>query len=505
MELRPVEASYYGLHEFDGRLPEGSLAAAQEELALIARLEAELAGAEAGLETEVARYYAALARFQAEEMRLWSRMPDAGDVIGTGLFLLFARDSSPLEERLQSIASRLEAVPGYLRASHERLTEPVELWVRIGAETAGGLPALYSSVMAAAPEGSLKRRLELAAAAASEATESYTRWLLEDALPRARPDWALGEARFERLLALRRLPDSPQAIRALGERYLAQFKEERVRLLAEHWPGRTLEDVNQLVRSQHAESFEAALEEYRQVIAAARTFVAEGGLATIPSNEELHVEPTPGFLRPVIPFAAYEPPARFDEHQLGIYIVTPQDDGLGEHNHAAILNTSVHEAYPGHHLQFSSANQHPSLARLLAGEYATELIEGWAHYCEQLMYEQGFAAGPELRFVQLNDLIWRACRIVLDVDLSCGRRGVQEGADTLVREAAMDPAAALAEVRRYTYTPGYQLSYLYGRHLLGELRERRRQAEGTAFQLRAFHDRLLYAGSLPAAFWQELF
>jgi uncharacterized protein (DUF885 family) len=438
-------------------------------------------------------------------MRLWSRMPDAGDVIGTGLFLLFARDSAPLEERLQSIASRLEAVPGYLRASHERLTEPVELWVRIGAETAGGLPALYSSVMAAAPEGSLKRRLELAAAAASEATESYTRWLLEDALPRARPDWALGEARFERLLALRRLPDSPQAIRALGERYLAQFKEERVRLLAEHWPGRTLEDVNQLVRSQHAESFEAALEEYRQVIAAARTFVAEGGLATIPSNEELHVEPTPGFLRPVIPFAAYEPPARFDEHQLGIYIVTPQDDGLGEHNHAAILNTSVHEAYPGHHLQFSSANQHPSLARLLAGEYATELIEGWAHYCEQLMYEQGFAAGPELRFVQLNDLIWRACRIVLDVDLSCGRRGVQEGVDTLVREAAMDPAAALAEVRRYTYTPGYQLSYLYGRHLLGELRERRRQAEGTAFQLRAFHDRLLYAGSLPAAFWQELF
>jgi uncharacterized protein (DUF885 family) len=505
MELRPVEASYYGLHELDGRLPEGSLAAAQEELALIAGLDAELAGAEAGLETDVARYYAALARFQAEEMRLWSRMPDAADVIGTGLFLLFARDSAPLEERLQSIASRLEAVPAYLLASHERLTDPVELWVRIGTESAGGLPALYSSVLAAAPEGGLKRRLELAAAAASEATESYTRWLIEDALPRARPDWALGEARFERLLALRRLPDSAQAIRALGERYLARFKEERAKLLAEHWPGRTLEDVNQLVRSQHAETFEAALEEYRKVIAAARTFVAEGGLATIPPNEELRVEPTPGFLRPVIPFAAYEPPARFDDHQLGIYIVTPQDDGLGEHNHAAILNTSVHEAYPGHHLQFSSANQHPSLGRLLAGEYATELIEGWAHYCEQLMYEQGFAAGPELRFVQLNDLIWRACRIVLDVDLSCGRLGVQEGVDTLVREAAMDPAAALAEVRRYTFTPGYQLSYLYGRHLLAELRERRRQAEGPAFQLRAFHDRLLYAGSLPAAFWQELF
>ena len=121
------------------------------------------------------------------------------------------------------------------------------------------------------------------------------------------------------------------------------------------------------------------------------------------------------------------------------------------------------------------------------------------------MYEQGFAAGPELRFVQLNDLIWRACRIVLDVDMSSGRLDVPEAVDTLVREAAMDRAAALAEVRRYTYTPGYQLSYLYGRHLLVELRERRRQAEGPDFQLRAFHDRMLYAGSLPAALWNQLF
>src|SRR5438132_12812566 len=117
MELRPVEASYYGLHELDGRLPEGSLAAAQEELALIAGLDAELAGAEAGLETDVARYYAGLARFQAEEMRLWSRLPDAGDVIGTGLFLLFARYSAPLDERLQSNAFRLDACPGFLQAS----------------------------------------------------------------------------------------------------------------------------------------------------------------------------------------------------------------------------------------------------------------------------------------------------------------------------------------------------------------------------------------------------
>jgi uncharacterized protein (DUF885 family) len=263
--------------------------------------------------------------------------------------------------------------------------------------------------------------------------------------------------------------------------------------------------VNGLVRSQHAASFEAALAEYKDVIASARQFVLDAQLASIPGAEELRVEPTPGFLRPVIPFAAYEPPARFETHQLGIYLVTPQENDLSEHNHAAIVNTSAHEAYPGHHLQFASANQHPSLARLLSAEYATELVEGWAHYCEHLMYEQGFAAGPEVRFVQLNDLIWRACRIVLDVDLSRGRIGPEEAVAMLVDEVAMDPGAAASEVRRYTYTPGYQLSYLYGRHLLGKLREGRQRAEGKDFELRAFHDRLLYGGALPAAFWPALF
>jgi hypothetical protein len=505
MELRPVEASYHGLHELDGRLPDGSLEAMQEELALVRGLETELAEADGGLDAELGRYYAALSRFLGEEMRLWARMPDSPDVIGSGIFLLFAREFAPLEERLESIASRLESVPGYLEASRGRLTDPVELWVRIAAESAEALPGLYGSVVEAAPDGPLRRRLETAAARAGEATAEYGRWLLDEALARARPQWALGEAGFERLIALRRLPDGADRIRDLGERYLAGFKEERAALVAENWPGSSAEEVNRLVRSQHPGSFAAALDEYRKVIGDARGFVAVRGLATIPEDEELRVEPTPGFLRPVIPFAAYEPPARFDAHQLGIYIVTPQEDGLGEHNHAAILNTSVHEAYPGHHLQFASANQNPSLARLLTVDFATELIEGWAHYCEQLMYEEGFAVGPEVRFVQLNDLIWRACRILLDVDLSRGRLGIEEAVSTLVREAAMDPAAALAEVRRYTYTPGYQLSYLYGRHLIGELRESRREAEGSAFRLRDFHDRLLYAGSLPAAFWPDLF
>src|SRR5256885_9494875 len=131
MELRPVEATYHGLDEHDGRLPDGSAASALELQALVRRFDSELAVAKDGLDLDLARYYAALTRFQLEELRLWARMPEAPDQVGTAVFLLFARDHAPLEDRLTAIAARLEAVPAYLAASREQLTEPVRTWTEI--------------------------------------------------------------------------------------------------------------------------------------------------------------------------------------------------------------------------------------------------------------------------------------------------------------------------------------------------------------------------------------
>jgi hypothetical protein len=124
MELRPVDASYYGLHEFDGRLPEGGLSAAREELALVGVLERELAHEGDGLDAELGRYYAGLARFQAEELRLWARMPDAPDVIGSGIFLLVARDFAPLGERLESITGRRRSTRVTSAKATRKVTDP---------------------------------------------------------------------------------------------------------------------------------------------------------------------------------------------------------------------------------------------------------------------------------------------------------------------------------------------------------------------------------------------
>jgi hypothetical protein len=259
MELSPVEATYHGLHRYDHLLPEGGLQEARARERLLEGLATELrAAGEGDLEADIARFYADMALFAHRELRLWERMADAPDTIGTAIFLLFSREFAPLEDRLESIAARMESVPAFLAASRERLRDPVRLWCAIAAETARQLPGLFGTVAAAAPEGTLRRRLETAGGNAGTACEEFARWLETEVAGGASGGWAIGEERFTSLLRLRRLPDPPAAILALGRRYLAEAKEERTAVISRSWPGRSLEEVDQDIRSRHPAGFEAA-------------------------------------------------------------------------------------------------------------------------------------------------------------------------------------------------------------------------------------------------------
>jgi uncharacterized protein (DUF885 family) len=175
---------------------------------------------------------------------------------------------------------------------------------------------------------------------------------------------------------------------------------------------------------------------------------------------------------------------------------------MREHNRSSISNTSIHEAYPGHHLQLSVSSRHPSLSRLMAD--APEFTEGWGMYSEQLMREEGFDDGLEFRIGMYTDAIWRAARIVLDIRMHRGELSVDAATAFLVEHTSFEEPNARAEVNRYTYTPTYQLSYLLGKVLLLQLREGERQRLGAAFSLRAFHDTLLRNGSIPISFHRRL-
>ena len=513
----PIAATYFGIHGYDDRLGDGGretiladIAADREHLAAIEALDDAALSSSVRFERDLEVHNVRRSIFEADELRIWERRSLALDTIGDGLFLLFARDHAPLAERLDAITSRLEGVPTHLEEARHRSSVPqVRLWQRIEIESAGQLPAFFDELVAAGrgvlgqPE---QRRLERAASTAAVSVDLFTTWL-EGTIADGIDASGVGRELHDRMVELRAFDGlDADAILDLGEQKLAEEIEARRAAAREIDPDADVNDVVARVKSDHAASFDAALEQYRDAMRRARTYLIEKDLASVPSDERIDVIETPEYLRNVIPFAAYFSPAAFDRDSKGIYIVTPSVHGdpnaMREHNRASISNTSIHEAYPGHHLQLDAARRHPSLTRLLAD--APEFVEGWGMYSELMMREHGFDDGPEYRVMLHTDAIWRACRIILDVRLHRGEIGVDEAVDFMVEQTRFERDNARSEVEWYTYRPTYPLSYLVGRTLLLELRASEERRLGAEFSIRAFHDTLLRNGSLPISFHRRL-
>lgn len=513
----PVLGTYVGIHTEDHRLGDasrdavlGELAAEKAHVAAVEALDPAGLSATARFERDLELHNVRRAIFDTEVVRTWERRSTALDRLGDALFLLFARDFAPLPERLMSIAGRLEAVPDYLEASKTRATVPqVRLWQQLELQASRTLPMLFGEFRTAAEQAlaeTERRRLERAADEAASAIEAYGEWLT-GTLADATDAWPLGAERYAALVDLRAFDGlTADDILEIGWEQLREQRRLRREAAHEIDPDADEPAVIDRLKSDHPATFEAALEAYRDAMLRSRAYIIEHGIATVPDDERLEVIPTPEYLRNVIPFAAYFEPPKFDTDPTGIYLVTPSvgDDpnAMREHSYSSISNTSIHEAYPGHHLQLATAGRHPSLTRLLTD--APEFVEGWGMYSEQLMREEGFDAAPNFRLNMHTDAIWRACRIILDVRMHRGELSVDEAVDFLVEHTAFEEANARAEVRRYTYTPTYQLSYLLGKVLILGLREEERRRLGDAFSLRAFHDTLLRNGSLPISFHRRL-
>jgi uncharacterized protein (DUF885 family) len=514
--MRPEVATFFGLHDHDGELSLGGRDAVDQEVEFFRRTIDELGAidpselsAERALDRDLAIHQARLGLYWQTEYRTWAGSSEAAGHLGEALFPLFTRDFAPLPERLASIASRLEAAPRYVAETRERVTDPVRLWTEIDLQSTQMMPGFLDTILAAArsevSDDALVTRLTAAVDATKQVLEEHAAWLRDDVMPRATADWKAGPERFAEMIRLRELEADGDEILAVGEELLVSEKSAREALLSEIEPGASAAEVADIVKDDHAPTFAESLNEYRVAMDEARAFVVEHRLATPPEEDHLNVIETPSFIRHLIPFAAYYDPAKFDPSPVGTYIVTPPSspEMMREHNRSSISNTSVHEAYPGHHLQLSAAITNASLVRLFSG--APEFAEGWAFYCERMMKEAGFDDTPKGWYIVHTDAIWRATRIILDVQLHRGLIGFDEAVERLVTETGFERPAALAEVKRYTSTPTYQLSYLFGRHMIEKLKADVQAHEGRDFEIRRFHDTLIYGGTMPVSYARRLF
>jgi uncharacterized protein (DUF885 family) len=517
-EINPDFATHHGLHEpYDCLLPEGSAQRLVENLSLleewIGRLNDAVNREELNEEHEIdwkviERTYGRW-KFDFYEWRMHESNPDAFEDLGGLILIMFARDYAPMEKRLDAIAARIEKIPRFLEEFRTRLSDsrPVRLWTEIAIEKAQSIEGLFQFILYGTKgkvSDKVYERLSRGAESLRPALKVHMEWL-RGMLLKTKEEWAMGKEKFEKLLQLRDLDMNSDEVYQVGVEYLEELKAERERLAKKIAPGKSVEEVLKMIEGKSPETFEEALEFTRKTMEEARRFVQEKDIATVYPEDILLVEETPSFLATLFPFAALMMPAKFDKPQTGIYVVTrPKDPAnLGKHlNFPSVRNTAVHEAFPGHFLQGAVSNRGSSIHMFAEG---TETIEGWAHYCEDLMFQKGFITDLEGRFVQVNDMIWRAVRVVVDVKLSTGEMSFEEAVGMLVRETGMSREAAVAEVRRYTQTPGYPLSYLLGKHLILKLKDELRQEIGKGFDEKSFHNTILANGYLPISMLRKIF
>jgi uncharacterized protein (DUF885 family) len=508
-DLHPVEAIHYGIEGYDHLLNDFSDESFEEEKAFAHESLKRLREISVkGLTKDETIDYALMEgrlvidnyEFNKEDYRL--RSPEVY-LPTPHVYILTVRPTNYL---IGNLLSRLERSPSVLKLGVANLSRPQanppRLWTEMAIESANGahtflddLPNIPRVKQTLGDPKPLTEAIEKA----KVAIEDYADFLKRDLLWRSHGSYAVGEEHYHLLLKKRHfLSHDARSLLVLGEGLFEKTKKELAALAEEIAPGKSIEEVARKIQ-QHRPRAGDLLSAYHKAMEEAREFVLERRLVSLPLREELRVVPTPEFRRHEIPFAAYLSPSPKDADQIGYYYVTPaaEEDHLREHNRTGLENTSVHESYPGHHLQFTVANSIPEASTLprLMNE-SSVFYEGWALYCEQLMHEEGFLKTTEHRFVMLKDRLWRALRIIIDVKTQTGRMSYEEAADLMVRELQFPRAQAQADLNWYSQSPSIPMGYALGWSIINRLRAREKERLGVRFDLREFHDRLLSAGSI---------
>ncbi|HTN72379.1 MAG TPA: DUF885 domain-containing protein [Methylomirabilota bacterium] len=514
-ELHPIEAIYYGIEGYDHLLNDYSdetykteKAFAEESLAKLRQIPVNDLNADQAIDYALLEGRLTIQQYEyaKEDYRL--KWPDTYVPIDA-VYILTVRSTNDLSANL---LSRLNRTPGLIQQGTSNLgrreANPPRLWTEMALESAkGGISFLDTLPSHPRVQAEVKdtETLQNGIEKAKSAINDFATFLERDLLPRSRGVYAVGEEHYNLLLKKKHfLNHDAQTLLVLGEELFAKTKQELTAVADELAPAKSIEDVARKIQDNHP-SIDKVISVYQQAMESARKFVKEKKLVSFPPKEELHVVPTPEFRRHEIPFAAYLSPSPKDPNQVGYYYVTPvtDDDLLREHNRVGLENTSVHESYPGHHLQFSVANSIPAASTLprLMNE-SSVFYEGWALYCEQLMQEQGFLKSKEHRFVMLKDRLWRALRIIIDVKTQTGQMTYDEAADLMVRELHFPRAQACADLNWYSQSPSGPMGYALGWSIINRLRDQERTRLGGKFGLREFHDKLLSAGSISLP-WVE--
>jgi uncharacterized protein (DUF885 family) len=514
----PTQATYAGIHNFDDRLADFSAANIARRAATLKQMQEGLAALRGGklsaddaIDADVLDHAIRAELLELETVRDWKRNPML--YLGKpaeAIDMLMKRKFASPAVRLKSVIGRLKAAPALIAAMRANVENPPKEFTDIGIIIAKGSVGFFQSDLAvwakeaAGTDIKLFAEFEAANKPVIEAIVNAAKWLEDDLLPRSKGNYAIGWDAFLKKLETEEMLDIPlDKLLAIGEANLKRDQEAFVATAKKIDPKLPAAKVLALLTEDYPQP-QDLVAATRATIEQTRRFLVEQKIITLPSEVRPTIAETPPFMR-TGGFASMDTPGAFETKATeAYYYVTPpekdwerrrQIEHMRQFNRTGMDIITIHEAFPGHYVQFLYSKQYPTKVRKL---YTCGTnVEGWAHYTEQMIVDEGFGnRDPKVRLAQLSEALLRDCRYVVGIKQHTEGWTVEKGKKFFVEQGFIEPEVGFQESRRGTYNPTY-LYYTLGKLQIFKLREDCKKAKGADFNLQTFHNDFVRQGGLP--------
>lgn len=437
------------------------------------------------------------------------------ELAGNALFNPYMLNYAPKDKRFRQIARRLEKMPALFGQAKEELVDAPEIWNKVAQQENDGNVELIDKTLRAEVPDSVKAEYDRAAGPALDSIRDFSAYL-KNTLSKKTSDWRLGKENYDKKFALvLHTGKTPEQLLAEAEADLKSTREEMAKLAAPKTVKQALDDI----AKQHATPA-TFMDEARKTLAQTTAFVKEKGLVTLSDNSNLQVIETPKFMRGIYSVAGFDPAPALEPQLGAFYWVTPIptdwpkeqiDSKLREYNTYAMQEITIHEAMPGHYVQFQYANQvQPLTRRLLRSVFSnTPYVEGWAFYTQQMMSDEGYLDNsPEsskaLRMTFLKQALRALANAILDIRLQTMGMTDQQALDLMINDTFQEKEEAVAKLQRAQLSSCQLPTYYAGWKGWLEAREQYKQRQGAAYTLRGFHDAALKESAVPLPVLEQL-
>ena len=535
LAAHPLQGTALGLHEYDGKISDYSRLAIDAELSRLRRFDDRLAkfdpaklSPRQSIDLRILQAAVKRELFEIQDMAVFERNPmvyaRAGDAN-----VYIKRNFAPLEDRVRSLVAIESQIPNILIAARtnleEKLPKPfIELAIQIARGSADFLKKDLVAAVSGLKDEQLRVAFQAANRKAANALSDYATWLEREKLPKATLDFALGEEKFGRFLAQTELVNlSPQKVLEIGMAQLKAEQEAFAEAAKKIDPNKPAIEVFKQIQSEHPAS-DKLIPDTAKDLDKIRKYVVSRRLVGVPSEVPAKVKETPQYLR-ATSFASMDTPGPFEKRATeAYYYVTPTEEDWPEQEKEEWLTAfnyytsdvvSIHEVYPGHYVQFLHLNASPaSKIEKIFGSYA--FIEGWAHYCEKLMIDEGFGSSSnsspseddvkhaaKYRMAQADEALLRLCRLCVSIKVHTQNMSIDEATKFFQDNCYYEQKPARQEAMRATFDPGY-LNYTLGKLQILKLRDDYKAQQGDDFSLQKFHNELLSHGMPPIRLLREI-